>query len=160
MESGWGVVNVQRRLIRMVALSKRRAWPRGGGLGRNGLKKLTGWPAAQFSIKGLHKKPAGAEEGAGHAECLRRPAAEKLLISWFSLLSDPKEGVSGGWGVWPAFVKTLRASGQCFILSLTNKRPTWTIWFWNIWETQISIVNDQNISLLNLKAFDYQGEFE
>lgn len=159
MELG-GVVNVQCRLIRMVALIKRRAWPSGGGLGRNGLKELTGWPAAQFSIKGLHKKPAGAEAGAGHAECLRRPAAEKLLISWFSLLSNPGVGVSGGGGVWPAFVKTLRASGQCFILSLTNKRPTWTIWFWNIWETQISIVNDQNISLLNLKAFDYQGEFE
>lgn len=52
----------------MVALIKRRVRPDRDGLDRNGLKELTGCPAGPFSIKGLHKKQAGAEAGAGHAE--------------------------------------------------------------------------------------------
>lgn len=66
-KSGTGV-RAQCSLTKTVALIKRRARPNRCGLERNELKELTGCPAGPFSIKGLHKKPAGTEVGAGHAE--------------------------------------------------------------------------------------------
>lgn len=147
----------------MAALVKKRARPGWGELDRNGLKKLTGCPAGPFSIKGLHKKPAGTEVGADHAESAFGGQQLRSCSSLGSACCQPwSGGLRGAGGVseagWPLLKPWDRA--QCFILSLTNKRPTWTIWFCNIWETQISIVDDQNISLLNLKAFDYHEEFE
>lgn len=92
----------------MAALIKKRSRPNRSGLDTNGLKKLTGCPAGPFSIKGPHKKPAGTEVGAGHAESAFGGQQLRSCSSLGSACCQTLEWGAGGGRGWMAFVKTLR----------------------------------------------------
>lgn len=101
------MISAQCRLTKLVILIKK-ARPTRGRLDRNGLKELTGCPAGPFSIKGLHKKPAGAEVGAGHAGRVFGGQQLRSCSSPGSACCQTLEWGPGGGRGWMAFVKTLR----------------------------------------------------
>lgn len=101
------MVRAQCRLTKLVILSKK-ARPTRGRLDRNGLKELTGYPAGPFSIKDLHKKPAGTEVGAGHAGSAFGGQPLRSCSSPGSACCQTLEWGPGGGRGWMAFVKTLR----------------------------------------------------
>lgn len=85
---------------------QKRASPDRGERDRKGLKELAGCPAGPFSIKGLHKKPAGTEVGAGHAESAFGGQQLRSCSSLGSACCQTLEwGPGVGEGDWMAFVK-------------------------------------------------------
>lgn len=90
----------------MILIKKAR--PTRGSLDRNGLKELTGCPAGLFSIKGLQKKPAGTEVGAGLAGSAFGDQQLRSCSSPGSACCQTLEWEPGGGRGWMAFVKTLR----------------------------------------------------